>query len=275
MDQNALNARASELLGNPQALREFIQFMKNEAANRPKIANLFKIPEGLSPAWQAFFDKVSAYYERLCAADRQDLISLEKRSWIIEDEKLSEFEMLMSATDMKERGDEEFKKGDIVRAQMLYSSSISTFPTPDTMLNMAACCLKLNKFDVAEIFVTKSLDLDLFSNPLSISKAHFRRSVARIHLAKFDGAKEDAIAAQRFDPSDTSVEGLLGRIQSLIDTIKTTEQVEHYLSEQPQPEPDISFEEVYERIQDLQISYTRIPPIFLEKMKTEIDPMVY
>jgi hypothetical protein len=172
MDQDALNARAAELLADPQALDEFMQFMKNEIANPPKVVELFKIPEGLSPAWQEFFDKVAAYYERQCAANRNALISLEKRSWIMEDEKLSEFEMLMSATDMKEKaskfvellrtfgltpncvvivnlkGNEEFKKGDdinIARAEMLYSSSISTFPTPDAMNNMAAVSLKLNK----------------------------------------------------------------------------------------------------------------------------------
>lgn len=169
MDQDALNAQAAEVLANPQALEEFVQFMKNEIANPPKVVELFKIPEGLSPAWQEFFDKVLAYYERRCAANRHALISLEKRSWVMEDEKLSEFEMLMSATDMKEKasefgwnfwersgwqpivwglylkGNEEFKKGDIARAEMLYSSSISTFPTPDAMNNMAACSLKLNK----------------------------------------------------------------------------------------------------------------------------------
>lgn len=106
MDQDALNAQAAEVLANPQALEEFVQFMKNEIANPPKVVELFKIPEGLSPAWQEFFDKVLAYYERRCAANRHALISLEKRSWVMEDEKLSEFEMLMSATDMKEKASE-------------------------------------------------------------------------------------------------------------------------------------------------------------------------
>ncbi|KAF8183447.1 hypothetical protein BJ912DRAFT_853603 [Pholiota molesta] len=273
MDQDALNARAAELLADPQALDEFMQFMKNEIANPPKVVELFKIPEGLSPAWQEFFDKVAAYYERQCAANRHALISLEKRSWIMEDEKLCEFEMLMSATDMKEKGNEEFKKGDsitnIARAEMLYSSSISTFPTPDAMNNMAASLTRCRatRFDIAESFATKALDMDLFSIPLSSANAHFARSVARTHLAKFDGAKADALAVLQSDPSETSVEGLLGRIQALSDTVKTIEQVEQYLSEQPQPPAEISFDQAFDRVQDLQMSYIRIPPVFLEKMK--------
>ena len=43
------------------------------------------------------------------------------------------------------QGNEEFANGDIARAQILYSSAISMFPTPDAMNNMAACSLKQNQ----------------------------------------------------------------------------------------------------------------------------------
>lgn len=85
----------------------------------------------------------------------------------------------------------------------------------------------------------------------------------------------DAIAVRQFDPSDTSVEELLGRIQALSDTVKTIEQVEQYHNQQPQPPAEISFDQAFDRVQDLQMSYIRIPPVFLEKMKTEIDPVSY
>ena len=91
------------LPGNEHALREFTEFFRQEAMNPPKVNELFKIPEGLSPEWQRIFDAVASYYERQSAITRLNLISLEKRSWIMEDESLSEFEMLSTATRMKEK----------------------------------------------------------------------------------------------------------------------------------------------------------------------------
>ena len=88
---------------NPEAMKAFLDFVKNEIHNPPKVSELFKVPEGLSPDWQNIFDKVTAYYERECAADRHALISLEKRSWIMEDEGLSEIEMVMSSVKAKEK----------------------------------------------------------------------------------------------------------------------------------------------------------------------------
>jgi hypothetical protein len=110
------------------------------------------------------------------------------------------------------KGNAEWKKGETARAEMLYFSSLSTFPTPDALNNIAACTLKLNqqvfhctkcygpasltgrlhtpRFAFAESFATDALDLDLFRDPLGSAKAHFRRAEARIHLAKFDAAKE-------------------------------------------------------------------------------------
>ena len=47
------------LPGNEHALREFTEFFRQEAMNPPKVNELFKIPEGLSPEWQRIF--VSKY----------------------------------------------------------------------------------------------------------------------------------------------------------------------------------------------------------------------
>ena len=88
---------------NPEALNRFVDFMRNEVENPPKTADLFKVPTDLPQGWQIFFDKVAAHYARQCAGNRNALISLEKRSWILEDEKLTEFEMFMSAYGMKEK----------------------------------------------------------------------------------------------------------------------------------------------------------------------------
>jgi hypothetical protein len=112
------------------------------------------------------------------------------------------------------KGNAEWKKGETARAEMLYFPSLSTFPTPDALNNIAACALKLHqqvsvshcikwyepasltrrrhtpRFAFAESFATDALDLDLFRDPLGSAKAHFRRAEARIHLARFDAAKE-------------------------------------------------------------------------------------
>lgn len=88
---------------NQEALSGFVDFMRNEIENPPKTVDLFKVPADLSQGWQIFFDKIAAHYARQCAGDRNALISLEKRSWILEDEKLTEFEMFMSAVGMKEK----------------------------------------------------------------------------------------------------------------------------------------------------------------------------
>ena len=84
---------------NPK-LRQFLTLLKNEIRNPPKSSDLFKIPKGLMPDWQIFFEKVAAYHERRCAQNRSSLIILEKRAWLMEDNDLSEFEMLVTAGDI-------------------------------------------------------------------------------------------------------------------------------------------------------------------------------
>ncbi|KAF9473906.1 TPR-like protein [Pholiota conissans] len=186
----------------------------------------------------------------------------------MEDEKLSEMEMLLTATDLKEKGNAEFKEGDITRAQIFYSSSISTFPTPDAMNNLAACALRQNRFDVAESFATKALDIDLFNKPQSIAKAHYRRALARLHLAKFKEAHEDVVLAKQLNPSDASISELSERIESVSATVKSQDDIANFLKEQPQADVKMSFTEAFNKIEELDIAYIRIPEPALSSMKT-------
>ena len=153
------------LPGNEHALREFTEFFRQEAMNPPKVNELFKIPEGLSPEWQRIFDTVASYYERQSAITRLNLISLEKklghggRELIRirnaehcdshEGKGLSaikhEYFKCLLYPHFYCKGNEEFRKGNLTQAQVLYVSAIATFPTPDVMNNLAACCLKLNQ----------------------------------------------------------------------------------------------------------------------------------
>jgi hypothetical protein len=75
--------------------------------------------------------------------------------------------------------------------------------------------------------------------------------------------------------NDDTVEGLLGRIQALSDTVKTPEQVEQYLNEQPQAPAKGSFDETFNKLLDLQMFYVRVPPFVLKEMKNETNIALY
>ena len=87
-----------------QQLQAFLTMMQNEAANPPKVDELIKIPDDIPPGWQVFFEKIVAYHRRICGSQHgPDLISLEKRSWIMEDKGLSELEMMLTALELKKQ----------------------------------------------------------------------------------------------------------------------------------------------------------------------------
>lgn len=98
-EPNPCDAQGNE---NP-ILEEFADFVKNEIQNPTKGSDLFKIPEGLTPDWQTFFEKVAAYHERRGAEDRSSLLMLGSRARLMKDHSISEFEMLIRAKDMKKR----------------------------------------------------------------------------------------------------------------------------------------------------------------------------
>jgi hypothetical protein len=82
---------------------------------------------------------------------------------------------------------------------------------------------------------------------------------------------------RQFNLSNDTVEGLLGRIKALSDTIKTTEQTQQYLKKQPQPRAKSYFDEILNSVlsPNRKVHYIRIPPALLERMKTELDPASY
>ncbi|KDR68582.1 hypothetical protein GALMADRAFT_215728 [Galerina marginata CBS 339.88] len=260
---------------NPEAMDQFVKFALNELHNPPKASELFKIPEGLAPDWQIFFEKVTAYHERECAASRHHLISLEKRSWVLEDENISEFEMIGSAALIKDKGNDEFRKNNFSQAQLYYLSAISTFPTPDVLNNVAACALKLHEFDVAEKYATKALDMDLFTNPSSLAKARFRRASARLGLGNFSGALEDATIAHFMNPADVaSTTDLLTRIRETMETVNTPPKLSRYLEQQPKPPAKIPFMEGVDFAKN-NIQYSRIPDFIKKDLGTKTKAPVF
>jgi len=78
-------------------------------------------------------------------------------------------------------------------------------------LNLAACYLKLQKWDKAIHNATEALRIDAKN-----SKALFRRAQAYIQHKNWEAAKNDLIAAEKHDPTNAEVKSALAKVQSAI-----------------------------------------------------------
>jgi hypothetical protein len=85
------------------------------------------------------------FIEKICAENPHQRISWEKRGWQIDDNGHTEFEMMVFAGQMKDRGNIQYKKGGFGKAIGYYTSSIQTFPLPDAMFNIAQVALMTNR----------------------------------------------------------------------------------------------------------------------------------
>lgn len=100
---------SEDFMSNPQIranLDRLVELAKQEAENPPKATDLFHIPDNLPSEWQLFFNRVMAFMARRCANEPQDRygrIQVEKRSWLVEDNSLTEFDMLQTAMRLKEK----------------------------------------------------------------------------------------------------------------------------------------------------------------------------
>lgn len=74
--------------------------------------------------------------------------------------------------------------------------------------NLAACHIRLELYDDAEVATTAALALDAHASV----KALFRRGVARSRLGKLDGARSDLVAACRADPKNREARAELAAV---------------------------------------------------------------
>jgi tetratricopeptide (TPR) repeat protein len=85
-------------------------------------------------------------------------------------------------------------------------------------LNLAACYLKLQKFDKAIHNCAEALRIDPNS-----SKALYRRAQAHVGNKNWDAAKADLEAAEKVDPKNADVKAELAKVQKQIDARGTRE----------------------------------------------------
>ncbi|KAF5391651.1 hypothetical protein D9757_002444 [Collybiopsis confluens] len=240
---------------NKAKLDQFIAFMQNEMDNPPKASELFIVPDKpMTPEWTSFFAKILKHFEAQCR-DRPKLLKLQRRKRLTEEFRLSELEMIASATQMKFDGNEQFKLGKITKAYAYYMASLETFPMPDVMLNAAACTLdpSIANYSLAETYCTEALNLDLLVNPI---KAYFRRSQARRHQQKFEEAAGDIKLALAIDPEDPK----LRAEADLIEKQRTSPDVRHD-ADKEKPLSLSSFSDAlgFRELVGHEEAYTRIP----------------
>jgi len=187
-------------------LKQLMAFARDQAANPDPLIDYFHTPDNLPPVWQAFFARILEYGEKACAANPRERIAWEKRGWIVEDAGLSEFDMLVSAIDLKEKGNIEFRNARLIRAFELYSASIRAMPLPDAMLNLAQVALKIHRYPLAEELCTKAFDTSLMTGTKNKTKAYLRRARARRYQGKVSGAVEDIHVAAALTQDDPDVQ---------------------------------------------------------------------
>ncbi|KAF9467604.1 hypothetical protein BDZ94DRAFT_969036 [Collybia nuda] len=227
-------------------MKVILEFLKEDMKNPTPATNYFSIPPNLPSNWQNFFDRVLQHCLDVCASPNPyapERIKWEKRQWMMEDNKLDEFDMLLNATNMKEKGNEVFRNGDVAKAIMTYSSSILLFPCPDTMNNLAACALKQHRYELAEQSTTRALHMDLITNPINKAKALYRRSQARRSLGKFNEALDDIEAASALHPTDITIRSNMKEIKALSQSITSPDSLKAYVASQPKSPPAIPFME--------------------------------
>jgi len=130
--------------------------------------------------------------------------------------RMSMEERLREAESLKGRGTEAFKGAKHDDAFELYVDAADylqeDFAPPEAtedaastlliscLLNGATCALKLGYYDSAEELCTKAIQQDGSS-----VKAHYRRGMARMHMAQFGAAKADLRQASTLDPKSKEV----------------------------------------------------------------------
>ncbi|KAF9533966.1 hypothetical protein CPB83DRAFT_831770 [Crepidotus variabilis] len=264
---------------DPAGVTRCQQVVQAENSHPLDVSELFKIPEDVSPAWQAFFDKVAAYLSKQCAKSKDAIVQLKKRSSIMKEENLSEFEMLMCSADFTQSANMAFKAGNYFEALALYTEAVHAFPTPDAMNNAAACALKLKKFRSADNWATESLEIDLLC-PTKAAKAYHRRATARHYRGKFAAALEDIIDANRalaLNPGDPSVESLIVKIQETVETVKTSKDLAKYRAKQPKPvrRTSVPGTHAHRQSDGTPSRHSRLNKAQELQMKTRVDPPTF
>ncbi|KAF9473904.1 hypothetical protein BDN70DRAFT_937065 [Pholiota conissans] len=234
----------------------------------PKVSTFFKIPDGIGPRWQDFFQRVTLFFEIDSNSDPDALPALEARKNLMDAQNLSELEMYMNASHFKKQGDAEVDE-DIFKAKIWFTRSVMTFPLPHACAAMMFYAYKSNEFALAEKYGTKALRMDLLTDSWSIGQVYYMRAHARYRMGQMQRAKEDIILSKHYDPLNADADALLGEIDKLRDVLRHPELVKAWVREQPQFEPELSVGEEFRKLEEISFIYARFTPEQLERVKTD------
>ncbi|KAF9289434.1 hypothetical protein BGZ68_009343 [Mortierella alpina] len=116
----------------------------------------------------------------------------------------------------KEKGNDQFKKGQYLKAIEHYSASMKLDPSnPVLPINRAMALLKLERYSEVERDCTLGLTLDSRN-----VKALWRRGIARRFLDNLDEAAMDFESALKIDPSNKAVKEELSKLRQAESTAK-------------------------------------------------------
>ncbi|GJJ73831.1 RNA polymerase II-associated protein 3 [Entomortierella parvispora] len=117
-----------------------------------------------------------------------------------------------AAAELKEQGNNYFKKGDFHGAIKSYTSSMEHDPSNSVLpINRAMAYLKLDMYTEAEADCSLGILLDKKN-----VKAHWRRGIARRSLGRLEESKRDFELALVLDPSNKAVKEELIKVKELI-----------------------------------------------------------
>ncbi|KAF9572617.1 hypothetical protein EC968_009609 [Mortierella alpina] len=123
---------------------------------------------------------------------------------------------IAAANKEKEKGNDQFKKGQYLKAIEHYSASMALDPSnPVLPINRAMALLKLERYSEVERDCTLGLTLDSRN-----VKALWRRGIARRFMANLDEAALDFELALKIDPSNKAVKEELTKLRQVDLTAK-------------------------------------------------------
>ncbi|KAK9468377.1 hypothetical protein V1512DRAFT_259348 [Lipomyces arxii] len=134
---------------------------------------------------------------------------------------LSEAQAHEEADRLKEEGNNDFRSGLWKEAQWKYSEAIRLYSKdPAYFTNRAACSLKLQYWESAELDCTRALAIAEANNSSRL-KALWRRGIARRGLEHYEEARYDLETALRLDPTSAAIKSELELVNNAMDHPKS------------------------------------------------------
>lgn len=86
-------------------MKGLLDMIREDIKNPAPATDFFRIPSNLPSDWQFFFERILRYCSDVCSGPNpysHERMQWEKRQWMMKDNELDEFDMLLSAARAKE-----------------------------------------------------------------------------------------------------------------------------------------------------------------------------